>query len=77
MAAFFGIGLIAFEIVDGGADGIAGFFTGANRVDGVADGEQCLERDHNFVVFDVVADQHKDIFLRHKNLPKIKTTKIR
>ena len=36
VAAFFGIGLVAFKIVDGGADGFAGFLAGTNGVDHMA-----------------------------------------
>lgn len=58
VAGLFGVSLIAFEIVDGGADGLAGLFVGADGVDGVAEHLQGLEWDHNFVVFDVIAYEH-------------------
>src|SRR5579863_5055325 len=54
VAALFGVGLIAFEIVNGGADVLAGFFVGADGVDGVAKHLQRLKRNHHFVVFDVI-----------------------
>src|SRR4051812_39517742 len=44
MAAFFGIGLVAFEIMNGGGYRLAGFLAGADSVDRVAAGEQRLER---------------------------------
>jgi hypothetical protein len=34
-------------------------------VNGVADHLQRLERNHHFVVFDVIADEHENGFLRH------------
>src|SRR5258708_32757184 len=39
VAALFGVRLVALEIMDGGADGFAGFFAGADGMDGVADHE--------------------------------------
>jgi hypothetical protein len=54
--------------VDGGRDELAGFFAGTDGMDGVADHQKCLEWDHNFVVFNVVADDHEDRFLRHESL---------
>src|SRR5712692_3358862 len=66
MAAFFGIGLVAFEIVDGGADVVAGFFAGTDGMYVVADHKQRLEWDHDFVVFDVIANEHEDRFLGHE-----------
>src|SRR5712664_86605 len=68
VAALFGVGLVALEIVDGGADVVAGFFAGTDGMDGVADHQQRLEGDHDFVVFDVIADQHENRFLRHRGL---------
>src|SRR6202521_898132 len=68
VATLFGVGLIALEIVDGGADGFARFFAGTDGVDGGADHQQRLERDHVSVVFDVIADQHENGFLRHRGL---------
>ena len=72
VAALFGVGLVALEIVDGGADVVAGFFAGTDSVDGVADHLKRLERDHDFVVFDVIADQHENRFLGHESLRKTK-----
>ena len=60
MAGLFGVGLVAFEVVDGGAYVLAGLLVGTDGVDGVADHLKRLEGDHDFVVFDVVADQHEE-----------------
>src|SRR5258708_21666277 len=68
VAALFGIGLIAFEIVNGGADMLTGFFPRADRVDRMAYHAQRLEWDHYFVVFHVVADDYQDRFLGHESL---------
>jgi hypothetical protein len=68
VAEFFGVALVAFEIVDAGADELAGLFAGADGVDGMADHEEGLESDEDFVVFDVVADEHED-FLGHVRWP--------
>src|ERR1700720_1762578 len=59
MAALFGISLVALEIVDGGADKLARFLAGTDRMNDVADHEQRLEWDHHFVVFDVIANEHE------------------
>ncbi len=61
VAALFGVGLVAFEVVDGGADVLAGLLVGADGVDDVADHLEGLKGDHDFVVFDVVADEHEQI----------------
>jgi hypothetical protein len=65
VAGFFGVGLITLKIVDGGSDFFAGFFAGAYGVEGVADHLESLERDHDFVVFNEVADEHQDFFCWH------------
>src|SRR6267142_2854385 len=72
VSALFGVGLVAFEIMDGGANELTGLFSRANRVNGVAHHQQRLERDHHFVVFHVVADDHEDGFLRHGVLRNVK-----
>ena len=70
VAALFGVGLIAFEIVDGGADIVAGFFPRADCMDRMAYHAQRLEWDHHFVIFHVIADQHEDGFPGHEHLRK-------
>src|SRR6266404_1845559 len=72
VAALFGVGLVALEIVDGGAHMVAGFFGGTDGVDSVADHLKRLERDHDFVVFDVIAEQQENGFLGHESLRKTK-----
>src|SRR5712692_5266011 len=71
VAALFRVGLIAFEIVDSGADVVAGFFAGTDGMHRVANHDQRLEWDHDFVVFDVIADKHEDGFLGHERLRKL------
>src|SRR5229473_723126 len=68
VAALLRIGLIPFEIMDGGANELTGLFARANSVNGVADHQQRLERDHHLVVFNVITNEHKDGFLRHRGL---------
>ena len=65
MAGFFGVGLVALEVVDGGADELAGLLVGADGVDGVADHLQGLKGDHDFVVLDVVANDHEQLRVCH------------
>ncbi len=61
MATLFGVGLVAFEVMDGGANELAGLLVGADGVDGVADHLKGLEGNHDFVVFDVVAYEHEEL----------------
>ncbi|MNG07587.1 hypothetical protein D3C84_908960 [compost metagenome] len=63
------VGLVAFEIVDGGAHRLAGALARADRMHAVAHHLQGLERHHHFVVFDVVADQHQNLFRSHERSP--------
>ena len=53
------------EIVDRGGDRVARFFVGANGIDLMADHQQHLKRDHHFVVFHEVSDEHEDFFDGH------------
>ncbi|MNZ90485.1 hypothetical protein D3C78_1094490 [compost metagenome] len=67
MARLLAVGLVAFEIVDGGAHRLPGLLLGTDRVHGVTDHQQRLERHHGFVVFGVVADQHQDLLRSHRS----------
>jgi hypothetical protein len=58
VAGLFGVGLIAFEIMNGGAHELAGFFVGTSGVNGMAEDLESLERNHYLVVFDVIPDKH-------------------
>ena len=59
------VGLVAFEIVDGGAHALPGPLVRTHRMHLVAHHLQGLERDHGFVVFGIVADQHQDLLRSH------------
>jgi hypothetical protein len=59
------ISLVALEIVNARGDKLACLLSGTDGVNGVADHLQRLERNHHFVVFDVIADEHENGFLRH------------
>ena len=65
VTGFFAVGLVAFEVVDGGAHRFAGLFARAGGMDGVADHQQGLEGHHGFVVFGVVTGQHQDFAGSH------------
>lgn len=65
MARLFAIGLVALEVVDRRTHGLPGALVGAHRMHVVTDHQQGLERHHHFVVFDVVANQHQDLFRGH------------
>jgi hypothetical protein len=56
---------MAFEIVNRRGHEIASFLAGTNGVNFVTDREERLERHHDFVVFDEVADNHQDPPGRH------------
>src|SRR5260370_961130 len=66
------VGLVVVEVMDGGADGFAGLVAVADRVDRVADHQQRLERNHQFVVFNVVTNKHENGFLGHEGPPRKK-----
>src|SRR5208282_2386157 len=70
VATLFGIGLIAFKIMNRCADGVAGFFAGADDVDGMTDHEQGLKWHHDFVIFDVIANEHENVFAGHRMPPE-------
>src|SRR5580693_6660183 len=65
VAALLCICLIAFEIVDAGGNDVAGFFTGTDSMDGVANHQKRFEGNHRFVVFDVITNEHENGFLGH------------
>jgi len=67
VAGLLGVGLRTLEIVHGSGDGIAGLLVGADRMHRVADHLECLEGHHHFVVFDIVAHQHQNLF-RHRRV---------
>ena len=68
VAAFFAVGLIAFEVVDRGANELAGFLSGAAGVNLMADHEKRLEWHHHFIVFNVVTHETENQFLWHRSL---------
>jgi hypothetical protein len=65
VAALLCICLIAFEIVNAGGNHVAGFFTGTDSMDGVANHQKGLEGNHHFVVFNVITNEHENGFLGH------------
>jgi hypothetical protein len=65
VATLLRVRLVALEVMDGGAHRLAGALARARGVDRVADGLQRLERDHDFVVLDEVADEHEDLLRHH------------
>ncbi|SIT42961.1 conserved hypothetical protein [Paraburkholderia ribeironis] len=69
MSGLFGVGLVAFKIVDRGLDALARFLVRTDRVDHMANGLQRLKRHHGFVVFGEVAGQEQNLFCRHRMPP--------
>jgi hypothetical protein len=66
VAALFGVGLIAFEIVDRSGDKFASFLSRADHVNRVADHLKRVERNHHFEDFSVIARDHENQFLGHE-----------
>ena len=69
MARLFGVGLVAFEIMNRGLDLFARFLVRADRVDHVADCLQCLKRHHRFVILGEVAGQEQNLLCCHRMPP--------
>ncbi len=65
VARLLAIGLLPLEVMDCGGDLLARLAIGTNGVDFVADHQQHLEGDHDFVVFDEVTDEEENAFFRH------------
>src|ERR1035437_6279927 len=66
--ALLAVRLVALEIVNRGAHGLSRLLARTHRLDPMSDHLQGLERHHDFVIFDVVANKNKNPFLRHKDL---------
>jgi hypothetical protein len=61
VARLFRVGLVSLEVVDGGADLVAGFLIRADGVDNVADHLESLKGNHDLVIFYVVTDEHEKL----------------
>jgi hypothetical protein len=62
VAALLGVGLVALEVVDRRAHGLASLLVRADRVDAVPGDLQRLKWNHHLVVFNEVSNQHQDLF---------------
>lgn len=65
VAAFFRIGLIALEIMDGGAHEVSVFLARAHGINPVAQHFKHLEGHHDFVLFHIVADEFQYFLHNH------------
>ena len=65
---FLGVGLVAFEVVNGGAAFLSRTFARTDRVNRVTDHQERLKGNHDLVVFDEISHQHQDLLARHRNL---------
>src|SRR2546422_5994542 len=78
VSSLLGVGLIALEVVDGGAGLVSLLLAGADGIHRMPDGLKCLERHHDLVVLAVVSDQHQDLlghgFLRASCGPRSAAT---
>ena len=68
MPAFLAVCLLALKVMNCRGDGLSGEFPGTRRMHFVAGGQQDLKRDHDFVVFDEITDEHHNLFLGHRGL---------
>ncbi len=59
VARFFAVGLVAFEVVNRGADAVAGGFVRAYRSNAVTGHLQCLKGHHQFVIFHVITGDNQ------------------
>lgn len=66
MARFLAVGLVSFEVMDGGGEMIARFLSWADDVAGMADHEQHLVGDHEFIVLDKIASEEEDALGCHE-----------
>ena len=57
MPGLFAVGLIAFEVMNRGANFVSGFFVRTNSIDMDANRQQSLKWNHDFVVFDEITSQ--------------------
>ena len=71
VAALLAVGLIALEVVDRGAHLVAGLLVGTHRMDDMAHHLQRLEGDHDFVIFNVIADEHQELFRGHSSFLRV------
>ena len=62
----FAVGLVPFEIVNGCHDVITRGLVRTNRIDVMADRLKDLERNHRFVIFNEVTDEHQNSFGGHE-----------
>ena len=69
VAALFGVGLIALEVVNRGANLIAFLLAGTDGVNGVAHHLQRLKRNHDLVVLNKIAGQQQELCMFHVRIP--------
>ena len=69
MPRLFGVGLIPFEIMNGGLDPVAGLLVRAHRVDYMSDCLQRLKRHHRFVILGEIAGEKQNLLCRHRMPP--------
>lgn len=65
MSRLLAVGLVPFEIMDGGTHLVAGLAIGADRVYRVTGHQQGLEWHHYFIVFHKIPNYHQDLFRWH------------
>ena len=60
--ALLAVGLVSFEVVNRRRDRVARLLVGTDRDALVAHHREGLERDHHFVVLDIIADDEEQVF---------------
>src|ERR1039457_4558170 len=69
VTALLTVGLVALEIVDGGAHRIAGPLVRTDGMNDMADHEERLKGHHHLVVLHIIANQHQKFFDSHDEYP--------
>lgn len=67
MSRFLAVRLVTFKIVNGGCNGVSSLFVWAHGMAFVSDHQKHLKWDHDFVVFDKIANQKQDILFHFKS----------
>jgi hypothetical protein len=71
VATLLAVGLITFEVVNGSPDVFAALFARTDRVYLVTHHLHGLKRHHDFVILDIVTNQHQNPFCTHvRSFPK-------
>ena len=65
VTALLAVSLVSLEVVDRRPDRIARALLRTDGIDGVAHHQERLKRNHHFVIFHIIANQHEDLLGSH------------